>query len=110
MINAGRMRETVRIEQRTAALSSFGEQQATWELFAERRAEIVRSPGREVLNADQRQGRVPTVFKLRWLEGVLPEMRLIHDEKLFDIESAIDPDGLGRELLVTAVEHVEAVP
>lgn len=104
------MRATVRIEQRTPVRDAVGAPQATWNLFVERRAEVIRSTGRELEASEQRQGRVPTLFKLRWFEGVLPEMRLVCDDKVFDIESAVDPDQRRRELHITALEHVEAVP
>ncbi len=108
MISAGRMREVVRIEQRSPTQDAAGEFLLNWTLFAQRRAEIVRTPGREVWSSSERQGRVPTLFRLRYLDGVMPAMRLICNAKVYDIISAIDPDGLGAELVLTTEELVEA--
>lgn len=108
MIRAGDLRHVVRIEQRSATVDAVGEQLNTWSLFVQRRAAIDRTPGREVWSSQERQGRVPTVFRMRWHDGVLPAMRLIHDEKVFNILSVIDPDnGRGAEMLITCEELVE---
>jgi len=106
-VNPGQMRHQVRIEQRSTAQDSAGDQVLTWSLVAERRASIDRTPGSEVWASAQRNARVPTVFRLRYLTGVMPAMRLICSGKVFDIVSAIDPDGRGAELVVTALELVE---
>lgn len=106
-MTAGRMRDVVRIEQRAEDQDAAGEPRLSWNLLYERRAEVVRSPGGEVEANQQRQGRVPTTFKLRYLPDLEPGMRLICREKVYDIKSAIDPDGRRRETLITAEERVE---
>lgn len=106
-LNAGQMRFVVRIEQRTTVQDAAGEPNNTWTLFQQRRASVERTPGRELWASDQRQGRVPTMFRLRFLDGVLPQMRLIHNSKVFNILSAFDPDGTKAELTIMAEELVE---
>ncbi len=110
MISAGELRHTVAIEKRSTTQDAVGEPLNEWVHFARRRAGIVRTPGREVFASDQRTARVPTVFRLRHLEGVLPAMRLVCASKVYDIVAAIDPDGRREQLLITAEEHVEATP
>ena len=109
-MRAGDMRHSVRLELRTTLQDAAGEPLTTWNLFAERRAAVERSPGREVWASAQRSARVPTIFRLRYLDGVTPAMRLLFDGKVYDILSAIDQAGRGEELLITAEEHVEASP
>lgn len=53
---------------------------------------------------------MPTVFRLRWRDGVLPAMRLVSGDRVFNIVSAIDPDGMRAELVITAEELVEETP
>lgn len=109
-MNPGRMRHTVRIEARSTTRDAAGEPKLEWSIFAApRRAELVRTPGTEIF-AQGRNGRVPTVFKLRHLDGVLPQMRLLFRDKVYNILSAIDPDGCRAELLVTTEELVEETP
>ncbi len=107
MMRAGDMRHVVTLEIRSQQLDSAGQPVDVWLFFAERRAALERAPGREVWASAQRSGRVPTVFRLRYLDGVTPAMRLLHAGKVFDILSAIDQAGRGEELLITAEEHVE---
>jgi head-tail adaptor len=109
-LDSGKMRHVVRIEQRATTQDASGEPALTWTLFASRRAAIVRTPGREIWSSEERQGRVPTLFRLRFLEGVLPAMRVIHGDKVFNILSAIDPDGMRAELVLNTEEHVEETP
>jgi len=105
-INPGRMRLLIRLEQRTTAKNTAGEPKNEWILVKEVRAEVVRSTGKEIFAAQERQGRVPTLFKLRWRDGIVPQMRIRWGSKLFNILSAIDPDGMRAELLVTTEELV----
>ncbi len=117
MIDIGGMRDVVRIERRSATQDSVGEQLLVWEHFARRRCSIVATPGAERWGGEQRLGRVPTTFELRFLEGVMPGMRLvvpayppkIPKDKFYNILSAIDPDSSRRKLVITAEELVEAV-
>lgn len=110
MVRAGDMRHSVRIERLSSTQDAAGQPQRTWTLIAERRAAIQRTPGSEVFASAQREGRVPVVFRLRYLSGVLPAMRLVFDGKVHNILSAIDPDGRREELVVTAEELVEVTP
>lgn len=109
MIRAGEMRHRVRIEQRSGVQDASGEPNLTWSTFAERFASMKATPGTEVFSSEKRSGRVPTVFQLRYLAGVKPQMRLTHIKtgQVFDILSASDPDGKRAELVITTVEHTE---
>ena len=109
MINAGAMRYQVRIESRSSVQDSAGEPELIWQSFASRRAELARTPGREIF-AQGREARVPTVWKLRFLDGVTPGMRLLCRGKVYDIISAIDPDGRRAETVITSQELVGTPP
>lgn len=109
-MNPGELRHKVQIQTRSTVQDSAGEPQLVWNLFATRRAALERTPGKEVFTSNERQGRVPTTFRLRYLAGVLPAMRLLHGTHVYDILSAIDPDGMGAELVVTCELHVEETP
>lgn len=104
-LNLGAMRHEVRIERRTTTQQASGQPEDTWLLVAERRAERIATTGTERDAAQQEIARVPTVFKIRYLEGVLPSMRLTSGGKLYDIKSAV-PDPLNVELVITCEELV----
>lgn len=108
-MNPGAMRTMVRLEQRSSVQDAAGEPELSWQFFADRHAEILRTPGNEVFS-EGRNARVPTVFKLRYLDGVKPQMRLLCRGKVYDILSAVDPDGRRAELRVTTEELVEETP
>ena len=113
-LNPGLMRFSLRIDQRSSSQDASGGQVDVWNQFHTCRAQIERTPGSEIWDANQRQGRVPVVFGIRYFPGVLPSMRVIFKrdgiEKVHNIISAIDPDGLRVELLLTTQELVEEVP
>jgi SPP1 family predicted phage head-tail adaptor len=100
------MRFRIAIEQRTQVQGSSGEPLDTWNLFASRRAAKVALTGTEQWAAQQQYGRVPTIFSTRYIDGVLPSMRLLEGEKVFEIVSAVDPDGTKTEMTITTLERV----
>jgi SPP1 family predicted phage head-tail adaptor len=112
MMNAGAMREQVQLQSRTTTQDSAGEPLGTWNVFSTVRAEVVRTPGRSMWDqgSSERNGRVPTMFRLRWQDGVLPEMRLICRSRVYRIMSAIDTSGRREELVVTCEELVGETP
>lgn len=105
-ISAGQMRKVIRIEQRTTTRDSAGEPLTQWSLVCERRAQIIRTPGRETWAVAQRSARVPTTFLIRFPRDltIRPQMRLTCDNVLYDIVSTFDPDGLKAELEITCLE------
>ena len=106
MIIAGKMRYRVSIERRTTEQGASGEQLDTWVLFADRRAAKAAMTGTEQFNAQQQFGRVPTVFSVRYLEGVLPSMRLREGGKVYEIVSAVPADDIKSKLTITTLERV----
>lgn len=111
MVRAGDYRHQITVQQRSTTQDAAGEQLDAWTTFITRRAAIQRTPGREAFAAAQDNGRVPTVFEMRYVDGVTNAMRVVFDSRVFDIKSAIDPDnGLKAKLLVTCDERVGESP
>lgn len=107
-LSPGALRQKITIQQRSTTQDAAGEQLPVWSTFATRRAELIRLPGKEVFASETRNGRVPATWRLRWLEGVLPKMRVVDQEnRVYDIISASDPTGRREELLITSQELVE---
>jgi SPP1 family predicted phage head-tail adaptor len=106
MVRAGKMRHRVLIEERTDEQDSSGQQLDVWTTFARRWAERLETPGSESSAPQQQFARVPTVWRLRFIAGVLPSMRLTSGGKLYDIISAIDREGMGAETHITTLERV----
>ena len=104
------MRHRVTIQRRATGTDAAGGVLNSWEDFASRLASIDRAVGSEVWASAQRSGRVPTVFRLRYLEGVTPAMRLLFGGQAYNITSVVDQEGRKAELVITAEELVEETP
>jgi SPP1 family predicted phage head-tail adaptor len=104
------MRHRVTLQQRSEVLDTAGGVRDAWVDYAQRWASMDRAAGREVWASAQRSGRVPAVFRLRYLAGVVPGMRLVFDGRLYNVLSAVDQAGRREELVITAEELVEEAP
>lgn len=108
MVRAGAMRHVVRIEVRSSTQDAAGEPVYAWSTFATVRAAMQRATGRELFESQQRNGRVPTIFRIRYLDGVTPAMRLVllSTNAVYDIISVVDEEGRREEMVLTTEEHV----
>ena len=80
-----------------------------WEEFATVWAEAIASSGAERVEQRGVEASNTYTIRLRYMDGVTPEHRVSVDGRTLDIVSAIDPTGRKRELVISAVEHREAV-
>lgn len=110
MIRTGAMRHEVVIQRLAQQQDAAGQQSVEWVEVVRRRAAIQRLPGNEVWALAQKAGRVPTVFRLRFVPGILPEMRVVCAGVVYEIISAVDQTGIGEELVITAAARVEEAP
>jgi SPP1 family predicted phage head-tail adaptor len=104
------MRHRVVIQRRATGVDAAGGVRNTWEEFASRLAAIEWAAGSEVWASAQRSGRVPTVFRLRYLPEVTPGMRVVYGSRVYNILSAVDQEGRKAELVITAEELVGEAP
>lgn len=106
------MREVIHLQAQTTVQDATGQPRLVWGDLATRRAEKTATPGSEVWAGGQRAGRVPTVFRIRYPRelDVTPKLRLVHRQRVYDVVSAIDPDGRRVDLLLTCDELVGEVP
>lgn len=108
MIDAGKYRHTIRIEVRTSTQDSVGEQHDTWTTYATTRAKMEAGPaGSEEFASAERQGLIPTVWRIRYRAGITPAMRVVFGIRVFDIRGVVDPNGRKEELLLTTEERVD---
>lgn len=106
----GPMRHRVTLQRRATGTDAAGGVLNSWEDVATRWASMDRAAGSEVWSSAQRSGRVPAVFRLRYLGNVVPAMRLLFDGRIYNILSAVDLEGRKAELVITAEELVEESP
>lgn len=65
---------------------------------------FVSSSGREYERAAQITADMTHLIRMRWVDGVSTEMRLIVDDRVFQLLTVLDPTGRREELMVTAKE------
>ena len=98
-IQAGKLRHTITIQQRTGRDSTGA--LAEWTDFATNvRASAEPLQGREYMAASGEQSAVTTRFRMRYIPGVTPDMRVVCEGRIFNIITPIDPNLLHRELLL----------
>lgn len=100
-VRSAQLRQKATIQQDTGnTRNSAGEHVANWTTFATCRAQKVHQTSREFFAAQKVNAEMTDLFIIRYRSGVDAKMRLVFDEKTYDIIGAPDPDGRRRELHV----------
>ena len=106
-IRAGKLRHIITIQQPGTGRDACGGVLSTsWVDFATNvRASVEPLQGREFFASVQQGAELTTRFRLRYLPGVRPDMRIIHQGRIYLISAPpIDCDMLHVELHIMAVE------
>lgn len=88
-MRAGDLRQRITIQDKSAARDSFGQEEITWVEFDVVWAEVEPLTGREFLDAKMVTAEVTTRIKIRHLDGVSPEMRVVFGAKIYDVLSVL---------------------
>ncbi|MCP5018065.1 MAG: phage head closure protein [Ketobacter sp.] len=83
-----------------------GEVISVWSAFATVFAAYEPQSGKESQTEDQEQAFNTARFRIRYLSGVVPKMRILFDGRYFDIEAINDVGGRRKQLHIMAREHV----
>jgi phage head-tail adaptor, putative, SPP1 family len=105
-MRAGRLRHKIEIQQVVETQSATGAVINTWQTYYQARASYEPKSGKEAYTAQQEHAQATAMFRMRYKAGITTKMRLIYDNRVFDIENVIDVYGRGRELQIMGVEHV----
>lgn len=106
MIDPGRLRERVTIQQATERRNAMGETVQTWEPFAERWASVDGLSSREVLLQGQQQTEVSHRVRLRYVDGFTSTMRILWRGRVLEIASLLE-HGNRSEHEALCTERVE---
>lgn len=103
-MQAGRLRERVTLERKTAgAVDPWGQPiPDAWESLATVWAAVEPLAGREYIAAQAAQSEVTTRIRIRWRGDVDSQIRVVHRGKTYDVMSVIDPRSERRELILMA--------
>ena len=107
MIRAGRLRNTVEVQQRTSVRDASGGESVTWLTLTTISAGIVPLSGRERLLADQVQGDVSHRITIRnYADGLTPKYRFKFGSRIFNISSIINVNERNRKMECLCNEEV----
>lgn len=105
-MRAGRLRHIITIQRPSDSRDSCGGPVAgSWSDFATVRASMESTLGKERYAGPQKVAEADTVFGIRALAGITPDMRILFNGRIFNIAaSPMDPTGRGREQHILATE------
>jgi SPP1 family predicted phage head-tail adaptor len=90
MIDPGRLRERVTIQQATEVRNAMGEVVQSWETFAERWASVDGLSSREFLLQGQQQTEISHRVRMRYVDGMVATMRLLWRGRVLEITSLLE--------------------
>lgn len=105
-MRAGKLDRRITIEQAAYSQDDFGQEQPVWTTFAERAAQRMDMKGTERFAANQVMATITATFRIRYLPGLKPTMRIVHEGKTYDI-TGIAELGRRRGLEITATARAD---
>lgn len=97
-MKAGQLDQRVTLEQRDDGQDEYGQPIESWTSFASVWACVEPLQGREFIAAHAAVSEVTARVRIRYLPGVTPAMRVLHDEDVYWIEAVIHVKSGKREL------------
>lgn len=90
MIDPGKLRERITIQQAAETRNALGESKQTWATYAERWASVEGLSSREVLLTGQQQTETTHRVRLRYVDGFKSTMRILWRGRVLEITSLLE--------------------
>jgi len=90
MIDPGRLRERITIQQATETRNAIGESTQTWATFSQRWASVDGISAREFLTSGQQQTEITHRVRMRYLAGLNSTMRVLWRGRVLEIASCLE--------------------
>ena len=90
MIDPGRLRERVTVQQATETRNALGETVQSWATYAERWASVEGLSSREVLLQGQQNAELTHRVRMRYVDGMTQNMRLLWRGRVLEISSLLE--------------------
>lgn len=100
----GRLRHRIVIEESSAGRDSFGAEVSQWIQFAKVWADVSPVSGREFASFKQINAEITTKIIIRYIAGITTEMRILFGDRVFEIDSVINPEEKNISLLLVCKE------
>jgi SPP1 family predicted phage head-tail adaptor len=104
MLNAGKLKHRITIQQGIITEGELDQQLEEWVDFKSVRCMIKTLQGREYVAASATQSERTYRFVMRYTKGINSFMRIVYDERVFNIDSVINDDEENKTLTVIAKE------
>ncbi len=105
MVEAGKLRHKIDIQQFTTAKDSYGEDIKTWVSFHQCYASVNPLRGKEYFDTQQIVPEVDNKITTRYKSGIAPTMRIVWGSRTYEIRSVTNPDERNIMLEFLAVEN-----
>ena len=99
-LDLGKMRERVTVQQATERRNSLGETTLEWATFAERWASVEGVTAREALGAGQLEVSITHRVRLRYIDGLTQQMRLLWRGRTLEIVSLLEHNNRSEHELI----------
>jgi len=99
-MRAGLLRHRVTIQEPVETKGQLGDTEQTWSDRDTVWAAIEPVRGDERFSLMQEKATIDTKITMRAVSYLTPKMRLLHNERIFDIEAIVDVGTRGREMEV----------
>ncbi|MBM4021297.1 MAG: head-tail adaptor protein [Planctomycetes bacterium] len=93
MMDAGKLRERVTVQQASETRNALGETLQTWSTYSTIWASVEGVSSRESLLAGQQEIVISHRVRMRWLDGLTQNMRLRWRNRTLDIISILERDN-----------------
>lgn len=105
MMQAGKLRHRVTIQQPTSVTDSYGGQSQTWSDVATVWASVEPLSGNERWRAQQVQPGISHKVTLRYRAGINSSMRIVHEARNLNIDAVLNTDERNIELVLMCMEQ-----
>lgn len=105
-INPGELRHRITIQKLNNSQNEYGEVSELWEDILNVRAGIYPISGKEFFAAETVNSEITHKVKIRYIEGIMPNMRIKFNNRIFSIESVINFQERNIELQLLCKELI----
>lgn len=101
---AGSLRHRLQLQRRDVTVDAAGQDIVTWTTYATVWGMIEPLRGRELVAAQQAQSQTTVHIRIRYVNGVLTQHRIVFGSKTYAINAIADPAERNRELQIMCTE------
>lgn len=106
-MRVSRKNKKVTIQEITETRNSYGESIETWVKFKTVWANIAPISGKEFFNAQTISSKATLKITVNYIDGLTHKKRILHGDRIFNIENILNKDERNRELVILVSENVD---